>query len=114
MSDILKIKNRYWKLAGNCDQTEIKARIRNGLRKTNVTAERFIAAVNEQVGYEWICEELFAQIPENYLTIYDINTLFMWVVTLSTKKIELKQKLPTNKRRGNAWSTLFSFAISKA
>lgn len=113
MPDILKIKNRYWKLADNCDPIEAKARIKNGLRKTNVTAEKFITAVNEQVGYEWICEELFAKIPENYLAIYDISTLFMWVVTLSTKKIELKQKLPVHKRNGSPWSTLFSFAISK-
>jgi hypothetical protein len=110
VSDVLKIKNRYWKLSGTCDQTEAKIRIKNGLRKTNVTAERFITAVNEQVGYQWICDELIATNPE----IHDTTTPFMWVVTLSTKKIELKQKLTKHKKCGNPWNTLFSFAISKA
>jgi hypothetical protein len=114
MVDVLQIKNRYWRLCDNCDQDIAKLRIKQGLRKCNTTAEKFISALNEIVGYDWVCEELFTANTDDYEMIYSPRTSFMWTITLSTLKIQCKEKITEpHKRHGCAWNTLFNVAIAR-
>jgi hypothetical protein len=113
MTDILYINKRYWKLLGNDDPIITKEIIKAALRKANTTTDQFIRALNNVAGYQWVGEELFTRIPDHYDMIYSSRTNFMWVVTLTTRKVELREKIPETIRNGHAWQTIFNVAISK-
>jgi hypothetical protein len=112
--DILRIKNRYWRLTGNCEPHTAKARIREGLRKANATTERFIKALNEISGYKWVGDELFTNNRDHYKIIYSANTTYLWIITLSTRRVDLKSKITDSQsRKGHAWRNVSSVIISK-
>jgi hypothetical protein len=113
--DVLRIKNRYWRLTGNVDPHTAKARIREGLRKANATTERFITELNEISGYKWVGDELFTNNRDHYKMIYSPNTTYLWIITLSTRRVDLKSKIvDTKSRKNSAWRNVSSVIISKA
>ena len=113
--DILKIKNRYWKLAGNYDPALAKSWIKFGLRETNATADRFIIALNNRAGFKWVGEEIFTNNKDHYKIIYSPKTLYMWVITLSSRNIELRMKNTNPTRQiGSCWNRKFSISITRS
>jgi hypothetical protein len=113
MTDILCINKRYWKLVGECDPTIAKSLIKDALRKANATIGQFIEALNSIAGFKWVGEELFTRLPDHYNIIYSSNSCYMWLITLTGRKVELREKIPETKRRGRAWQTIFNVAFTK-
>lgn len=114
MTDILCIHKRYWKLLGNCDPLIAKEMIKTALRKANTKTDQFITMLNSLAGFQWVGEELFTRIPEHYSIIYSSRSCFMWIITLTGRKVELREKVPETRRSGHAWQTIFNVAFTKS
>lgn len=116
MVDILKLKTRYFELNGDCDPIVVKSWIKQALRRDNTTAERFMGVLNSVAGFQYVGKELFTRIKEDYNLIYDTTTSYMWTITLTGRRVELREKVVEahRHRAGRAWNTLFLVAFSKS
>jgi len=114
MTDVLCIHKRYWQLAGNIDPIIAKEILKTALRKSNTSTDQFLVTLNDVAGFKWVDHELYTKKPEDYDLIYSSISSYMWIVTLTGRKVELREKIPESKRCGHAWQTVFNMAFSKS